>query len=67
MALIAKVYYSAQSGLCMQFLGRWMIHAVVVTLISFGKVNTLKKKWKHILSKMLFFVGNFALSLKPTW
>lgn len=59
--------YSVLSGLCMQFLGRLMMHAVVVTLISFGKASTLKKKWKHILSKTLFFVGSSVLSLKPTW
>ena len=66
-ALIVKQNYSALSGLCMQFLGRLMTHAMVVTLISFGKARILKRKWKHILSKMLFFVGSSVLSLKPTW
>lgn len=50
------------------FGSEWSVYAVPWSVdISFGKASTLKKKWKHISSKMLFFVGSSALSLKPAW
>ena len=66
-AMLVWIRQYGTYGQCMQFLGRLMMHAVVVTPISFGKASTLKRKWKHISSKMIFFVGSSALSSKLTW